>query len=110
MYQNQVKTSFEGHQVLRREQPKHNPVDDVKGVIDRISKQLEGMKNHIGGVQSRGRIVMTQHGFIPDDKRAIDKYKNQYKDHWLKLVGSIDFDLIEEGDLEETPITPNLLD
>ena len=53
---------------------------------------------------------MTQHGFIPDDKRAIHKYKNQYKDHWLKLVGSIDFDLIEEGDLEETPITPNLLD
>ena len=33
------------------------------------------------------------------------------KEHWLKLVGSIDFDLIEEGDLEEeTPITPNLLD
>ena len=67
-------------------------------------------KNHIGGVQSRGRVVMTQHGFIPDDKRAIDKYKDAHKDHWLKLVGSLDFDLIEEGDLEETPITPNLLD
>ena len=53
---------------------------------------------------------MTQHGFIEDDKRAIDKYKDAHKDHWLKLVGSIDFDLIEEGDLEETPISPNLLD
>ena len=74
----------------------------------RTNVQVE--KNHIGGVQSRGRVVMTSHGFIPDDKRAIDKYKDAHKDHWLKLVGSVDFDLIEEGDLEETPITPNLLD
>ena len=74
----------------------------------RTNVQVE--KNHIGGVQSRGRIVMTPHGFIPDDKRAIDKYKDEHKDHWLKLVGSVDFDLIEEGDLEETPITPNILD
>ena len=74
----------------------------------RTNVQIE--KNHIGGVQSRGRVVMTQHGFIPDDKRAIDKYKNQYKDHWLNLLGSVNFDLIEEGDLEEDKITPNLLD
>ncbi len=74
----------------------------------RTNVQVE--KNHIGGVQSRGRIVMTQHGFIEDDKRAIDKYRDAHKDHWLKLVGSIDFDLIEEGDLAEDPITPNLLD
>ena len=74
----------------------------------RTNVQVE--KNHIGGVQSRGRVVMTPHGFIPDDKRAIDKYKDAHKEHWLKLVGSVDFDLIEEGDLEETPISPNLLD
>jgi hypothetical protein len=61
-------------------------------------------------VQSRGRVVMTSHGFIEDDKKAIDKYRDTHKDHWLKLVGTIDFDLIEEGDLEETPISPNLLD
>jgi hypothetical protein len=53
---------------------------------------------------------MTQHGFIEDDKKAIDKYRDEHKAHWLKLVGSVDFDLIEEGDLEETPISPNLLD
>ena len=74
----------------------------------RTNVQVE--KNHIGGVQSRGRIVMTQHGFIEDDKKAIDKYRDAHKAHWLKLVGSVDFDLIEEGDLEETPISPNLLD
>ena len=65
----------------------------------RTNVQVE--KNHISGVTTKGRIVMTQHGFIPDDKRAIDQYKDQYKDHWLTLLGSVDFDLIEEGDLEE---------
>jgi len=74
----------------------------------RTNVQVE--KNHIGGVQSRGRVVMTSHGFIPDDKKAIDKYRDKYKQHWLKLVGSIDFDLVEEGDLEEEKITTNLLD
>ena len=74
----------------------------------RTNVQVE--KNHIAGVQSRGRVVMTQHGFIADDKRAIDKYKDEHKEHWLKLVGSLDFDLVEEGDLEEDTITPNLLD
>ena len=53
---------------------------------------------------------LDKHGFIEDDKKAIDKYRDAHKEHWLKLVGSVDFDLIEEGDLEETPISPNLLD
>lgn len=65
----------------------------------RTNIQIE--KNHISGVTTRGRIVMTQHGFIEDDKKAIDDYKNEYKDHWLNILGSPDFDLIEEGDLEE---------
>ena len=63
-------------------------------------------KNHIpvgGGVQSRGKVVMTAHGFIRDDKRDIDNYKNKYKDRWFELLGSHNFDLVEEGDLEEDP-------
>jgi hypothetical protein len=74
----------------------------------RTNIQIE--KNHIEGVQTRGRIVMTPHGFIADDKKAIDKYKDQHKEHWLKLLGSIDFSLVEEGDMEEDYISPNLLD
>ena len=75
----------------------------------RTNIQIE--KNHIGGVQSRGKVVMTSHGFIPDDKKAIDKYRDTHKEHWLKLVGSIDFDLIEEGDeLEDVAISPGILD
>lgn len=74
----------------------------------RTNIQVE--KNHIAGVQSRGRIVMTQHGFIPDDKRAIDQYKNDHKEHWLSLLGTTTFDLIEEGDLEEDIVTKGILD
>ena len=65
----------------------------------RTNIQVE--KNHISGVTTRGRVAMTQHGFIPDEKRALDKYKDTHKDHWLNLLGSVDFDLLEEGDLEE---------
>ena len=65
----------------------------------RTNIQVE--KNHISGVTSRGKIVMTQHGFIEDTPKAVEAYKNAHKDHWLNLLGSIDFDLIEEGDMEE---------
>jgi len=61
-------------------------------------------KNHIGGVQSRGKIVMTAHGFIEDDKKAIDNYKAEHKDRWFRLLGSDKFDLIEEGDTEEETV------
>lgn len=74
----------------------------------RTNIQIE--KNHIEGVQTRGRIVMTPHGFIADDKKAIDKYKDEHKDHWLKLLGSVDFSLVEEGDMEEDEIITGILE
>jgi hypothetical protein len=74
----------------------------------RTNVQVE--KNHIGNVQSRGRVVMTGHGFIKDDKRDIEKYKKDHKDYWLNLLGSVNFDLIEEGDMEEDKIAPGILD
>jgi hypothetical protein len=53
---------------------------------------------------------MTQHGFIEDKPRAIENYKTQHKERWLNLLGSVNFDLIEEGDLEEDKISTTLLD
>lgn len=68
-------------------------------------------KNHISGVQSRGKVVMTSHGFIHDTPKAIDDYKKSHKDHWLTKIGSLDFDLIEEGDMEEENlITAKIID
>ena len=65
----------------------------------RTNVQVE--KNHINGITTRGKIVMTPHGFIEDTPKAVDSYKNTHKDKWLTLLGSTDFDLIEEGTLEE---------
>lgn len=85
-------------------------IKDGKEVEFAKRTNIQVEKNHIGGVQSRGKVVMTPHGFIADDKREIDKYKNDHKEHWLNLIGSVNFDLIEEGDLEEDIIKPGILD
>lgn len=53
-------------------------------------------KNHITGVTTEGRIIMTVHGFIPDDKKAIDTYKKDHSKEWLQILGSKDFDVVEE--------------
>ena len=58
-------------------------------------------KNHINGIQSRGAIVMTQHGFIEDEKKAIDGYKDQYKGTWSNILGSTDFEVAVEAEVGE---------
>ena len=58
-------------------------------------------KNHINGIQSRGAIVMTQHGFIEDEKKAIDSYKDQYKGSWSDILGSMDFEIAVEAEVGE---------
>lgn len=47
-----------------------------------IKSALVVDKNHITNVTSKGKIVCTDHGFIMDDKKAIDEYKKNYKDGW----------------------------
>jgi hypothetical protein len=53
-------------------------------------------KNHITGVQTKGSVIMTVHGFIDDDKKAIDNYKKDHSEEWLRILGSEDFDIVEE--------------
>jgi hypothetical protein len=53
-------------------------------------------KNHVTGIQTKGTVTMTVHGFIDDDKKAIDTYKKEHSDEWLKLLGTLDFDLVED--------------
>ena len=40
----------------------------------RVNVQVD--KNHINGVTTRGRIVMTPHGFINDDEKELKQYKS----------------------------------
>jgi len=58
-------------------------------------------KNHITGVTATNKLIMTVHGFINDDKKDLEKYKKDHSHEWLQVLGSKDFDVIEE---EETDI------
>ena len=55
-------------------------------------------KNHVNGITTRGKIIMTPHGFIIDDEKAIKEYKNQYADEWARILGGGDFSIIEENE------------
>ena len=81
---------------------KINAVNNKKKVefAKRTSVQIE--KNHIQGINTRGRVVMTPHGFILDDKSAIDKYKKENKDYWKTLLDTDNFELEDEIVLEDT--------
>ena len=55
-------------------------------------------KNHINGVTTRGRIVMTPHGFILDSDKDLKNYKKDHAEEGAKILGGGDFDVVEEGD------------
>jgi len=67
-------------------------------------------KNHVTGVQTKGTVTMTVHGFIADDKKAIDAYKKEHSKDWLQILGSADFDVVEEDEMEENFKEINLVD
>ncbi len=54
-------------------------------------------KNHINGVQSRGRIIMTPHGFINDTDKDLKAYKESQAEEWRRVLGGGDFNIIEEN-------------
>ena len=55
-------------------------------------------KNHINGVTTRGRIVMTPHGFILDSDKDLKTYKSDHAAEWSKILGGMDFDVVEENE------------
>lgn len=58
-------------------------------------------KNHINGVTTMGRVIMTPHGFIEEDPKAINEYKKEHSHEWLQVLGSSDFDIVEEREVAE---------
>ena len=59
----------------------------------RVNLQID--KNHINGVTTRGRIVMTPHGFINDNDKELKEYKNQNASAWKSILGGTDFQIVE---------------
>ena len=68
----------------------------------RVNVQVD--KNHINGMTTRGRIVMTPHGFILDDDKNLKKYKEDHSAEWAAILGGNDFKIAEE-DQDYTDIT-----
>lgn len=55
-------------------------------------------KEHIKGLTSAAKILITPHGFILDDKKQIDLYKKEHASEWGAILGMEDFELVEEED------------
>ena len=60
----------------------------------RVNLQID--KNHINGVTTRGKIVMTPHGFINDNDKELKSYKEQNAKAWKDILGGTDFQIVEE--------------
>ena len=83
---------------------------DGKDVEFAKRTKISADKNHVTGVQTKGTVTMTVHGFIADDKKAIDLYKKEHSNEWLQILGSTDFDIVEEDEMEENFKEINLVD
>ena len=60
----------------------------------RVNLQID--KNHINGVTTRGKIVMTPHGFINDNDKELKAYKDANSKAWKDILGGTDFQIVEE--------------
>jgi len=76
---------------------KHKATKNGKEVEFAKRTKVSCDKNHVNGITTKSTITATVHGFIPDDKTAIDEYKKAHKKEWLQVLGSTDFDLIEDN-------------
>jgi hypothetical protein len=67
---------------------------------------LELMKNHVNGISTSGKVIVTPTGYIKDSKSAEEKYKKNNLEYFSKLLGeeltsSDDFQIITETDESE---------
>jgi hypothetical protein len=60
-------------------------------------------KNHVTGINTKGVVVSTVHGFISAEKKSIDSYKKDHAHEWVDILGGIDFDdMIEDDGFDDT--------
>jgi hypothetical protein len=76
-------------------------IKDGKQVEFAKRTNLQIDKNHINGITTRGKIIMTPHGFIEDTDKDLKKYKDDHTAEWSKILGGGNFDIIEESDIIE---------
>ena len=79
-------------------------IKDGKQVEFAKRTNLQVDKNHINGITTRGRIIMTPHGFIEDNDKSLKSYKDERGAEWKAILGGGDFDIVEEVDSEPTQV------
>jgi hypothetical protein len=57
------------------------------------------LKNHVNGIGYQdGKIIVTPHDFIEDNKAAETKYKEKYADYWMDMFIQSGLDKVDEND------------
>jgi len=81
---------------------KINAIKDGKTVefAKRVNIQLD--KNHVNGVTTKSKIIMTPHGFIKDDPKSLKDYKDARATEWAQILGGEGFEIVEERVEPET--------
>jgi hypothetical protein len=80
-------------------------IKDGKQVEFAKRTNLQIDKNHINGITTKGRIIMTPHGFINDTEKELKVYKDAHSKEWSQLLGGMDFNVIEEDSEDIQDIT-----
>ena len=52
-------------------------------------------KNHVTGLQTKSTVVATIHGFIGENE--IEKYKKEHAHEWVNILGSGEFEVVEDN-------------
>jgi hypothetical protein len=76
---------------------KVNAVKDGKKVEWAKKVKVAVEKNHITGVTTTGKIIVTPHGFIADSKNDIEEYKKAHHSEWGAILGEGPFEVVLEG-------------
>ena len=72
----------------------------------RVKVQIE--KNHINGISTTSKIIVTPTTFIRDDKGEIEKYKKENLSYFMSLLGESDGDfdtVIDESEEKDVYVT-----
>jgi len=86
-------------------------VKDKKEVEFALRTKISCDKNHVNGITTKGTIVSTVHGFIEDSPNAITKYKKDYSNEWLDILGKGEVKITEDNsDWEEKKDISDLVD
>jgi hypothetical protein len=80
-------------------------IKDKKQVEFAKRTNLQIDKNHINGITTRGKIIMTPHGFITDDEKSLKNYKDAHSQEWAEILGGGKFDIVEELDTVDSAVT-----